>query len=335
MDQRLGNRTVAFARPPVILQSAAAGSKKESEGPLAADFDLLVPDPLWEEKSWEAAESKFLKAAVSMAVEKAELSWDQVGCIVSGDLMNQCTSTAFAVQQFHRPLLGVYGACSTMAEAMLVAATLISSGWQETAVAATSSHFCSAEKQFRTPLEYGGQRTPTAQWTVTGAGAAVLASSGEGPWVTHATLGTMVDRGVTDPNNMGAAMAPAFVDTVINHCKDTGRSPADYDMIFSGDLGFVGRELAVRLAAENGMDLSVGYEDCGCLIFDRARQDVHAGASGCACAATVLCGHLLRRLRKGEWKRILFAPTGALMSPTTCMQGESILGISYALTIEA
>ena len=334
MDQKLGARTVAFQRPPVILESAATGSKKESEGKLAADFDLLVPDPLWEEKSWEAAESKFLKKAVSIAMEKSELQWDQIGCIVSGDLMDQCTSTAFAVKDFHRPLLGVYGACSTMAESMIVASNLISSGWQEYAIAATSSHFCSAEKQFRTPLEYGGQRTPTAQWTVTGAGAAILAAQGTGPKVTHATLGKIVDRGVTDANNMGAAMAPAFVDTMINHFKDTGRSVKDYDLIVSGDLGFVGRELAVRLAAENGLDFSENYDDCGCMIYDRAKQDVHAGASGCACAGTVLCGHLLKRIRSGELKRILFSPTGALMSPTTCMQKENILGISYAIVIE-
>ncbi len=334
MDQKLGARTVAFQRPPVILESAATGSKKESEGKLAADFDLLVPDPLWEEKSWEAAESKFLKKAVSIAMEKSGLQWDQIGCIVSGDLMDQCTSTAFAVKDFHRPLLGVYGACSTMAESMIVASNLISSGWQEYAIAATSSHFCSAEKQFRTPLEYGGQRTPTAQWTVTGAGAAILAAQGTGPKVTHATLGKIVDRGVTDANNMGAAMAPAFVDTMINHFKDTGRSVKDYDLIVSGDLGFVGRELAVRLAAENGLDFSENYDDCGCMIYDRAKQDVHAGASGCACAGTVLCGHLLKRIRSGELKRILFSPTGALMSPTTCMQKENILGISYAIVIE-
>lgn len=334
MDQKLGARTVAFQRPPVILESAATGSKKESEGKLAADFDLLVPDPLWEEKSWEAAESKFLKKAVSIAMEKSGLQWDQIGCIVSGDLMDQCTSTAFAVKDFHRPLLGVYGACSTMAESMIVASNLISSGWQEYAIAATSSHFCSAEKQFRTPLEYGGQRTPTAQWTVTGAGAAILAAQGTGPKITHATLGKIVDRGVTDANNMGAAMAPAFVDTMINHFKDTGRSVKDYDLIVSGDLGFVGRELAVRLAAENGLDFSENYDDCGCMIYDRAKQDVHAGASGCACAGTVLCGHLLKRIRSGELKRILFSPTGALMSPTTCMQKENILGISYAIVIE-
>ncbi len=334
MDTRLGARTVEFANPPVILESAATGSKKESEGKLAADFDLLVPDPLWEEKSWEAAESKFLKQAITIAMEKAGLKLSQIGCIVSGDLMNQCTSTAFAIKDFHRPLLGVYGACSTMAESMLVAANFISSGFVEYAIAATSSHFCSAEKQFRTPLEYGGQRTPTAQWTVTGSGAAILGATGEGPKITHATLGKIVDRGITDANNMGAAMAPAFVDTMVNHFKDTGRKVTDYDLIVSGDLGFVGRELAVRLAAENGLDFSVNYDDCGCMIYDRTKQDVHAGASGCACAGTVLCGHLLKRIRKGELKRILFAPTGALMSPTTCMQGESILGISYAISIE-
>ena len=334
MDQKLGNRTVAFSNPPILLESAATGSKKESEGKLAADFDLLVPDPLWEEKSWETAESKFLKTAITIAMEKSGLSWDKIGCIVSGDLMNHCTSTAFAIKDFHRPLLGVYGACSTMAESMLVASTFISSGFIDYAIAATSSHFCSAEKQFRTPLEYGGQRTPTAQWTVTGSGAIVLGASGNGPKVTHATLGKIVDRGITDANNMGAAMAPAFVDTMINHFKDTGRSVSDYDLILSGDLGFVGRELAVRLTAENGLDFSVNYDDCGCMIYDRKTQDVHAGGSGCACAGTVFCGHIMRRLKSGELKRVLFAPTGALMSPTTCMQGENILGISYAIAVE-
>lgn len=334
MDQKVGNRTVKFSNSPVILESAATGSKKESEGKLATDFDLLVPDPLWDEKSWETAESKFLKNAIIIAMEKAGLDWSQIGCIVSGDLMNQCTSTAFAIKDFHRPLLGVYGACSTMAESMLVASTFISSGFIDYAIAATSSHFCSAEKQFRTPLEYGGQRTPTAQWTVTGSGAAVLGKSGKGPKITHATLGKIVDRGVTDANNMGAAMAPAFVDTMINHFKDTGRNVSDYDLILSGDLGFVGRELAVRLMAENGLDFSTNYDDCGCMIYDRKKQDVHAGGSGCACAGTVFCGHIMRKLKSGELKRVLFAPTGALMSPTTCMQGENILGISYAIAIE-
>lgn len=334
MEKRFGLRTIEFFVPPVILSSAATGSKKESEGKLAADFDLLIPDPLWNEKSWEAAESKFLNRTISIALEKSGLDRNQIGCIVSGDLMNQCTSTAFAVKEFHRPLLGVYGACSTMAESMLVASVLVSGGWMQYAAAATSSHFCSAEKQFRTPLEYGGQRTPTAQWTVTGAAATVIGSSGEGPKITHVTLGKIVDRGVTDANNMGAAMAPAFVDTMVNHFKDTGRSVTDYDLIVSGDLGFVGRELAVRLAAENGLDFSVRYDDCGCMIFDRNKQDVHAGGSGCACSGTVLCGHLLKKIGSGEFKRILFAPTGALMSPTTCMQGESVLGISYAIAIE-
>lgn len=333
MNKRLGNQTIAFANPPSIIESAAIGSKKESEGPLSADFDQLVPDPLWEEKSWEAAESKFMETAIRKAVQKANMKPDQIDYVIAGDLMNQCTSSAFAVKNLNIPLLGIYGACSTMAESLAISAMMIDGGYAATTVSATSSHFCSAEKQFRTPLEYGGQRTPTAQWTVTGSGAAVVGKKDQPPYITHVTLGRIVDKGITDANNMGAAMAPSFADTLSTHFKETGRQPDYYDLIVSGDLGEVGKALASDLLRDRGYDVSNNYNDCGCLIFDNQNQDTHAGGSGCACSATVLCGHLLKQVRSGKLQNLLFAATGALMSPTTCMQGENILGICYAISI--
>lgn len=335
MNNKLGKQTIRFSSPPSIVATASVVSKKEGDGPLGNRFDLVVPDPLWDEKSWEAAESKFLKTAIQTAVEKSHIPLEQMESVLSGDLMNQCTATAFGVQDFSLPLLGVYGACSTMAESLLLNAVLIDGGFQQYGISAVSSHFCSAEKQFRTPLEYGGQRPPTAQWTVTGAAAAVVGKQDRPPFITHATLGKIVDKGIADANNMGAAMAPAFVDTLLQHFQDTGRSPDDYDLIVSGDLGEVGRVLAMDLCREKGVDISPCYQDCGCLIFDGNKQDTHAGGSGCACSGSVLSAYLLPEMQAGRIQNLLFVPTGALMSPTTCMQGQNILGISYAIAISS
>ena len=324
-------RTIKFKYPPSIIGSGCIVSKKESEGPLAQYFDKICEDPLFGEKSWESAESKFLETAVEIALKSSNLQ--KVDLMVSGDLMNQCTSSVFAARDVGFPIFGVYGACSTFAEGLSLAAMLVSAGYFETILASTSSHFCSAEKQFRTPLEYGGQRTPTAQWTVTGAGAAILALTHKPPFITHITVGRLRDRGITDANNMGAAMAPAFADTIITHFKETGRTPDDYDLILSGDLGSVGKAIAIELVSQGGYDISKNYDDCGCLIFDMKTQDVHAGGSGCACSASVVCGYILNKMKKGELNQVLYAATGAMMSPTSCMQGESIPGISYAVSI--
>ena len=324
-------RTVAFSKPPSIIGVGSIVGKKEGEGPLAEYFDKICTDLLFGEKSWELAESKFLQSAIGLALESAHLN--KVDVMLSGDLINQCCSSAFAAREVGFPLFGIYGACSTFGEGMLLGSMLVSAGYFDTALFAASSHFCSAEKQFRTPLEYGGQRTPTAQWTVTGAGAAILSLTHEPPFVTHITVGRLRDRGITDPNNMGAAMAPAFADTIVTHFKETGRMPSDYDMILSGDLGSVGKKLAIELVSRAGYDISKNYEDCGCLMFDADKQDVHAGGSGCACSATVFCAYILDKMEKGEINQVLFAPTGAMLSSSSTLQGESIPGISYAAAI--
>ena len=255
--------------------------------------------------------------------------------IIAGDLLNQCMSSAFAMKDSGAPYFGVYGACSTMAESLTLAAMLVDGGYAETACAVTGSHFCTAERQYRYPLEYGGQRTPTSQWTVTGAGAAIVGTQGRGPYISHVTTGRIVDAGINDANNMGAAMAPAAYDTLCAHFADTGRAPEYYDAIFTGDLGALGHDIVQDMFAADGVKLGARYMDCGVLIYDLRTQDVHAGGSGCGCCASVLCGHILPAMRKGIWKRVLVAATGALMSPTSAQQGASIPGICHAVAIES
>ena len=255
--------------------------------------------------------------------------------MLAGDLLNQCAGSAYAVRGVAAPFFGLYGACSTMAESLGLAALLVDGGYFESAAAATGSHFCSAERQFRYPLEYGGVRTPTAQWTVTGAGCVVLSREGAGPYVTRFTPGRIVDAGIKDMANMGAAMAPAAYDTLKRHFEQTGRGPDYYDVVLTGDLGRLGQEILRDLFAADGVDLGPNYMDCGVLIYDIERQDTHCGGSGCGCSASVLTGHFLRGMRDGLWRRVLFAATGALMSPTTAQQGESIPAICHAVAIES
>lgn len=323
-------RTVVFKNPPSIIGSGNMVGQKEGEGPLGNCFDRIIADPMFGEKSWEAAESKFLQGAARIALESAGL--ERADIMFSGDLQNQCTSTVFSVRELDLPFFGIYGACSTFAEGIMLASMAVAGDFYPTAMAAASSHFCSAEKQFRTPLEYGGQRTPTSQWTVTGAGAVIIGKNDKPPFIISATAGRIRDRGITDPNNMGAAMAPAFADTIITHFKETGTSPKDYDMILSGDLGRVGGGIAVELIGNAGYDISSVYNDCGCMIFDES-QDVHAGGSGCACSAAVLTGHILKKIEAGNLGRILFAATGAMLSRSSTLRGESIPGISYAVSV--
>ncbi len=332
--KRLGKQTVRMRRPPAIIAGGSVVGPKEGEGPLKGRFDRICDDPYFGAESWEKAESTMLQQAFSIACDKAGLAPAQLEYVFTGDLLNQCTGSAFALRDCGVPYFGLYGACSTMAESLSLAAMVIDGGYADTAAALTSSHFCSAERQFRLPLEYGGQRTPTAQWTVTGAGALILAAGGCGPRVTHVTTGKIVDAGITDAGNMGAAMAPAAYETLRTHFSDTGRPPEYYDAIVTGDLGMVGHDIVQDLFDKDGVDLGQLFLDCGLLIYAREGQDVHAGGSGCGCSASVLAGHLLQQITEGGWKRILFAATGALMSPTSTMQGESIPGICHAVAIE-
>ena len=320
-------------RPPTIAGHACVVGKKEGEGPLKDSFDRIFEDSYLGESSWEKAESAMQKQAFSLACSKASIEPSDVDYLFAGDLLNQCTASAFSMRDADIPFFGLYGACSTMAESLSLAALMLDGGFADITAAVTSSHFCSAERQFRFPLEYGGQRTPTAQWTATSAGSIILRSCGSGPYVTHVTTGKIVDAGITDGNNMGAAMAPAAYDTLSRHFKDTGRSPDYYDLIVTGDLGKVGHSVVLDFFRDDGMDISGIYNDCGLMLFDCNSQDVHAGASGCGCSAGVLCGHILNGMENGTYKNVLFAATGALMSPTSSGQGESIPGICHAVAI--
>ena len=327
-----GRQTAVLASPPSLAGYASVVGKKEGEGPLAASFDHIEQDDTFGEKSWEKAESAMQKLALSMALNKAGLAASAVDYVFAGDLLNQCIGSSFALRGQGIPFYGLYGACSNMAESLSLAAMLLDGGFGCRAAAVTSSHFCSAERQYRTPLEYGGQRTPTAQWTVTGAGAVILDREGSGPYVTHVTTGKIVDKGIQDANNMGAAMAPAAYDTIRTHLEDTGRKPSDYDLIITGDLGALGREILLDLFHRDGVELN-NLNDCGVLIYDLEGQDVHCGGSGCGCSAVVLAGLLLNGIRAGRWRNLLFCGTGALLSPTSVQQGESIPGICHAVAI--
>lgn len=337
MASRTG-RTISLEKKPRIIANAAAVGKKESEGSLKKEFDLCFTDDKLGQESWEKAESELLKRAVQKALSNAATEKSEVDAVFSGDLLAQCIGSSFALRDFQIPVCGLYGACSTMALSLCMAALAIESGGFDCCVAATCSHFCSAEKQFRYPLEYGGQRCPTAQWTVTGAGAAVLKNSKKSasPYIDKIHIGTICDLGVTDANNMGAAMAPAAKKTVADFLRDTNTTVADYDMILTGDLGKIGSDLFKELMLrEEGIDLSSVHNDCGLLIFDRDAQDVHAGGSGCGCSASVLCSYILNRFRNGFFKNVLFVATGALMSPVSSLQGESIPGIAHAVLIKS
>ncbi len=332
-QKRIGKQTLALQDPPSFAGHACIVGKKEGEGPLRDSFDFINADSFLGESTWEKAESALVRNAVSMALAKSALSPTDVNLVFCGDLLNQCTATSFGMRDSNIPMFGLYGACSTMSESLALAALAVDGGFADNALAVTSSHFCSAERQFRLPLEYGGQRPPSSQWTVTGSGAAVLSANGPGPYVTHVTPGRIVDNGVTDANNMGAAMAPAAYDTLKAHFEDMSQGPDAYDLVVTGDLGAVGSDILREFFAADGVDLASKHQDCGLLIFDRKTQDVHSGGSGCGCAASVLCGYLLNGMREGRWNRILFAATGALLSPTTTMQGESIPSICCAVTI--
>ena len=275
--QKIGKQTVKFDAPPTIVQTASIVGPKEADGPLASYFDNCLEDEFWGEKSWEKAESKIIKETVNTVVSKSGLPSDKIDYCFAGDLLNQCISSSFGLRELNIPFFGIFGACSTFVEALMLGAIFTESGAGENEICAASSHFCSAEKQFRFPLELGNQRPQSAQWTVTGSGAAIVSKNGTGPYITHITPGKIVDMGIKDANNMGAAMAPAALDTLLTHFKDTGRAPSYYDVILTGDLGHVGKEILIELAETKGYNIKSNYNDCGVLIFDKEKQDTHSG----------------------------------------------------------
>ncbi|MBD5104198.1 MAG: stage V sporulation protein AD [Ruminococcaceae bacterium] len=327
--------TIYLPTSPSIASYAAAVGKKEGEGPLANCFDYIAEDVTLGENSWEKSESKLQQYAFTNALSKGNFSESDIDFLFAGDLLNQCVASAYGSRDTSIPFFGLFGACSTMAESLSLASIFVDSGTAVNAAAVTSSHFCSAERQFRLPVNYGGQRTPTAQWTATAAGCAIVSPHGAPPYVKAVTVGKIKDMGVTDANNMGAAMATAAYDTISRHLANTEQSVDDFDLILTGDLGQVGSDILVELFQKDNVDISGKHNDCGLMLYDLKSQDVHAGGSGCGCSASVLCGHILPEIAKGNLKNVLFAATGALMSPTIVQQGESIPGISHAVHISA
>ena len=331
--KRTGERTLVFENKPVIKGYASVAGKKESEGPLGKFFDKIIYDPYNGLETFEDAESSFQTEAVSMAIEKSEVKSCDIDCIFSGDLLNQCTGSSFGLRDFQLPFLGQYGACSTMGQGLIMSAVFTESGAARNTVCATSSHFCAAERQYRFPLEYGSVRTPTAQWTVTGAGSCVVGTADSGITISAATVGRITDYQVTDPNNMGAAMAPAAADTIAAFFHDTKTSPKDFDLILTGDLGLVGSRSLYEILLEDGIDIRSRHNDCGLMIFDRVMQDVHAGGSGCGCCAATLCSKILNDFENGILSDILFVPTGALLSTTSAEQKKSIPSIAHLINL--
>lgn len=336
MVRTLARAVFQYSDPPQIISYASIVGGKEGEGPFGKCFDRVETDPHFGQETWEQAESTMQQQTVQLALDKCNLSADEISCICAGDLMNQCIGSTYGLRPLEIPMLGIYGACSTMAEGLLTASLLAASGVGEYTAAVTSSHFSTAERQFRFPLAYGGQRPPTAQWTCTASGAVIIQRPDGTPdsiCIKGACIGTIVDLGVTDANHMGAAMAPAAADTIVRYLKATGEQPSAFDAIVTGDLGLIGSELLCDLVMKQGYDITPVHRDCGAMMFDHERQDTHAGGSGCGCSASILCGHFLPELQRGSMQRILFAATGALMSTTASQQGESIPGISHLLEL--
>lgn len=333
MAKKISRSTFIMDDPPSIHSYASVVGKKEGEGPLGKYFDEVEPDGYFGEKTWEKGESQLLKRTLDKALSKGGLKPQDIDYMFAGDLLNQCISSTYGLRDFEIPIFGIYGACSTMSEGLALASLMTDSGIGGKVAAITSSHFCSAERQFRFPLSYGCVRTPTAQWTCTASGAAILSPKASAPYVRAVTVGKIVDLGVTDANNMGAAMAPAAADVIETFLNDTAMSPEQFDYIITGDLGLVGSRLLIELLRMDGIDISKQHRDCGLMMFDLEEQDVHAGGSGCGCSGSILCGYFLNRVRTGEIKNILFCATGALMSPTASQQGESIPSISHAVYI--
>ncbi len=335
MAKKQGDFTYKMENMPSLISFASVVSKKEGEGPLAPYFDIISDDSTFGEQTWEKAESRMQKDAANKALSKARISSKQLDMVFAGDLLNQCIGSTFGLKELQVPYIGIYGACSTMAEGMALGAIMVDSGTTKKTLAVTSSHFCTAERQYRFPLEYGGQRTPTSQWTVTGAGAVLLGEKSMPPYVKAVTFGKIEDKGIKDQNNMGAAMAPAAASTIKNFFQDTLTNASNYDLILTGDLGEVGSSILNELLEREGYNIRDKHQDCGLLIYDRAKQDVHAGGSGCGCSASVLTSFILPSMRAGRIKNLLFIATGALLSPTSVQQKEVIPCIAHLLHISA
>lgn len=332
--KKINNQTYLLKNPVYIHETASIVGPKEKDGPMANYFDTLLEDEFWGEKSWEKAESKIVKETVNSLISKTNLSSKDIDFCFAGDLLNQCIASNFAYRDSNIPFIGLFGACSTFIESMIVASSFIDGNFAQNAICSASSHFCSAEKQFRFPLELGNQRPPSSQWTVTGCGAALLSKNNIGPIIKSFTPGKIIDMGIKDVNNMGAAMAGAAKDTLITHLKDLNRKPSYYDAIFTGDLGYIGKDLLIDLCLDEGYNIKNNYNDCGVLIFDKETQDTHSGGSGCGCIATVFSGYIYKQLLEKKYKKVLMIATGALMNSTSSQQGESIPGIAHAISIE-
>ena len=334
MNQMIGKQSISFEEAVNIISSASVVGEKEGDGPLGDRFDEISLDPLMGADNWESAESAFQKKAATMAIKKAGLKNDQIRMIYAGDLLAQSIASSFGLQELKIPIYGLYGACSTMGEALSLGAMAVAGGYADYVLSLTSSHFATAEKEFRFPLAYGNQRPLCASWTVTGSGACVLGKHGGKALITGVTTGKIIDAGLKDSMNMGACMAPAASDTIYHNMVDFLRTPSDYDKIITGDLGKVGSRILLDLLGEHGMDISDRHMDCGVEIFDGDTQDTHAGGSGCGCAASVFAAYILPRVESGEWKRILFVPTGALLSKVSFSEGGTVPGIAQAVVIE-
>lgn len=332
-NQKRGKQSIEFTQKPIITTWASVAGKKESMGPLGHGFDVTDNDTYFGQSTWEQGEKKMQQIALETLATKAKMEQADFELVFSGDLLNQCIGSSFTLRNTGIPHLGLYGACSTMAESLLLASITVAGGYFDKVVAMTSSHFASSERQYRFPLGYGGQRTPTAQWTVTGSGAALVCSRGKGPKIESCTIGTVTDLGIKDANNMGAAMAPAALATIKAHFADMKTCAEDFDLIITGDLGQVGKDALLALARKEGLSLAGKMQDCGTLVFDLQTQDVHAGGSGCGCSAITLCSELLNKLNTGKLKKILFCGTGALLSPTSTQQGLPIPGVCHAVCI--
>ena len=339
MPTRVGKYTIRLQSNPSIIGFASVVGKKESEGPFGQYYDQCHTDTTLGESSWEKAESRLQNEAVHLALNKAGLKSADIDCIFAGDLLNQCISSTFGLRSLNIPFLGQYGACSTMAQTLAIASLFVEAGAATRTAAVTSSHFCSAERQFRYPLEYGGQRTPTAQWTATAAGSIILGARAAYPaavvGLQAVTFGRIVDYDMKDVANMGAAMAPAAASTLTDYFNDTGTNPQDYDLILTGDLGLEGRSLLDDMMRREGRDIRPVHNDCGLMIYDREKQDVHAGGSGCGCSAAILCSAILQQMSVGQLHKVLFLGTGALMSPTSSQQGESIPGVAHLVYLKS
>ncbi len=325
-------KTFRYDKASIECFAAVAGSV-EGNGPYGDEFDEILTDNKGGAETWEQAESLLQKKAVGLVLQKASLTPDKIDLLFAGDLLNQCVGSSYGLKDFYIPHIGIYGACSTFALGLLMTGAMVNAGYAEKAIAVTSSHFSSAERQFRFPLNYGSVRTPTAQWTATAGGAALVSSCGKAPFIRSATVGKIEDMGITDANNMGAAMAGAAYETITRHLRHTATHPDNYDLIITGDLGEVGSQLLYDLFKRDGVAIEKFHRDCGLMIYDREKQDVHAGGSGCGCSASMMCAHFLKRVQSGELKRILFCATGALMSPTVVQQGGTIPGIAHVVEI--